>query len=172
MSLSAETIAIIKSTVPVLQKHGVEITSCFYKNMFAAHPELHNFFNDANQASKKQQGALAHAVYAAAAYIDKLEAILPAIQPALHKHVALGVTPEQYAVVGEFLLKAIKEVLGDAATDEIIDAWGKAYQVVADVFISLEKDMYCLLTQEVGLAFFHSLLYPRLLLRITQSQLN
>jgi nitric oxide dioxygenase len=142
MSLSAETIAIIKSTVPVLQAHGVEITSCFYKNMFAAHPELHNFFNDANQATKKQQGALAHAVYAAAAYIDKLEVILPAIQPALHKHVALGVTPEQYAVVGEFLLKAIKEVLGDAATDEILDAWGKAYQVIADIFISLEKDMY------------------------------
>jgi nitric oxide dioxygenase len=142
MSLSAETIAIIKSTVPVLQAHGVEITSCFYKNMFAAHPELHNFFNDANQATKKQQGALAHAVYAAAAYIDKLDAILPAIQPALHKHVALAVTPEQYAVVGEFLLKAIKEVLGDAATDEILDAWAKAYQVIADIFISLEKDLY------------------------------
>jgi len=45
-------------------------------------------------------------------------------------------------VVGKFLLGAIKEVLGDAATDEILDAWGKAYQMIADVFISLEKDLY------------------------------
>lgn len=32
--LDQKTIDIIKSTVPVLKTHGVEITTTFYKNMF------------------------------------------------------------------------------------------------------------------------------------------
>ena len=40
------------------------------------------------------------------------------------------------------MLVTLKEVLGDAATDEVIEAWGKAYQVIADIFISVEKEIY------------------------------
>lgn len=32
--------------------------------------------------------------------------------------------------------------MGDAATDEIIEAWAEAYNEIANVFISIEKDMY------------------------------
>src|SRR6185437_2923778 len=140
--LSQETIKIIKSTVPVLEKHGKTITTVFYKNMFAAHPELLNVFNHANQSQGRQQTALANAVYAAAANIDNLGAIIPAVVQIAHKHKSLGITPEQYPIVGYHLLGAIKEVLGDAATPEIIGAWGEAYQVIADAFIGIEKEMY------------------------------
>ena len=47
-----------------------------------------------------------------------------------------------YPIVGKNILIAIKEVLGDAATDEVIEAWGKAYEVIAKVFIDVEKDIY------------------------------
>ena len=50
--LSQKTIDIIKSTVPVLQVHGTQITTVFYKNMFAAHPELLNIFNVVNKKYK------------------------------------------------------------------------------------------------------------------------
>ena len=36
--LDQKTIDIIKSTVPVLKEHGLEITTTFYKNMFANCP--------------------------------------------------------------------------------------------------------------------------------------
>lgn len=140
--LSQETINIIKSTVPVLEQHGKTITTVFYKNMFEAHPELLNVFNHANQSQGRQQTALANAVYAAAANIDNLGAIIPAVVQIAHKHKSLGITPEQYPIVGYHLLGAIKEVLGDAATPEIIGAWGEAYQVIADAFIGIEKEMY------------------------------
>lgn len=52
------------------------------------------------------------------------------------------IKPEHYPIVGKYLLLAMKDVLGDAATDEVIDAWGKAYNVIADVFINVEKEMY------------------------------
>lgn len=140
--LSQKTIDIVKSTAPVLEVKGTEITSVFYKNMFSAHPELLNIFNHVNQKKGRQQTALANTVYAAAQNIDKLEALLPAVKQIAHKHRSLGIKPEHYPIVGEHLLGAIKEVLGDAATDEIIEAWADAYGVIAGVFIDVEEQMY------------------------------
>ncbi|MDF2903064.1 MAG: bifunctional nitric oxide dioxygenase/dihydropteridine reductase 2 [Bacillus sp. (in: firmicutes)] len=140
--LSQKTIETIKSTVPVLEVKGTEITTVFYKNMFEKHPELLNIFNHANQKRGRQQTALANAVLAAATYIDKLETIIPVVKQIAHKHRSLVIKPEHYPIVGENLLGAIREVLGDAATDEIINAWAEAYGVIAQVFIDIEKEMY------------------------------
>jgi nitric oxide dioxygenase len=140
--LSAKTIEIVKATAPVLAVKGEEITTHFYKTLFNNHPELLNIFNHANQKKGRQQTALANTIYAAATYIDQLEALLPAVKQIAHKHRSLAVKPDHYPIVGEHLLGAIKDVLGDAATDDILKAWGEAYGVIADVFISEEKEMY------------------------------
>ncbi|QNF27038.1 NO-inducible flavohemoprotein [Metabacillus elymi] len=148
--LSPEKIAIIKSTVPVLEKHGVEITTRFYQLLFESHPELLNVFNQANQKRGRQQTALANAVYAAASHIENLGEILDEVKLIAHKHRSLGIKPEQYPIVGENLLKAIKDVLGDAATDEIIDAWSDAYNMIADAFIGIEADLYQQASEQPG----------------------
>lgn len=140
--LKQSTIDIIKSTVPVLEQHGKDITTRFYQLLFSSHPELKNVFNQSNQRQGRQQTALANAVYAAAANIDNLGAIIPVVKQIGHKHRALGIKAEHYPIVGENLLKAIKDVLGDAATDEIINAWAEAYGVIADAFIGVEAEMY------------------------------
>lgn len=152
--LQKETIDIIKSTVPVLEVHGLDITKTFYKNMLGENPTLLNIFNHANQAKGRQQTALANTVYAAAKHIDNLEAIVPAVVLIAHKHRSLGVLPEHYSIVGEHLLRAIKEVLGDAATPEIIDAWAQAYGVIADIFIGVEEDLYKAAEANGGWRFF------------------
>ena len=148
--LSQQTIAVIKSTVPALEVHGEAITRHFYQTMFAAHPELLNIFNHANQKQGRQQAALANMVYVAALHIDNFAAIIPAVRQVAHKHRSLGIVPEQYAIVGTYLLQAIKDVLGDAATDEILTAWGDAYQVIADAFIGIEQDMYKKAANQTG----------------------
>lgn len=141
-TLSQETIAIIKSTVPVLAEHGEKITKRFYEMMLTDHPELLNIFNHANQKQGKQPKALANTVYAAAMHIDNLEAIIPVVKQIAHKHRSLNIKASHYPIVGKYLLLAIKDVLGDAATDDIINAWAEAYGIIADVFISVEKEMY------------------------------
>lgn len=140
--LSQKTIDIIKFTVPVLEVHGVEITTVFYKNLFEEHPELLNIFNHSNQNQGRQQTALANAVLAAAQYIDRLEMIFPVVKQIAEKHRSLGVKPEHYPIVGKHLVRAIKEVLDDAATDEIIHAWADAYGAISSVFINVEQELY------------------------------
>ncbi|WP_042356041.1 NO-inducible flavohemoprotein [Bacillus rubiinfantis] len=140
--LNQKLVEIIKSTVPLLEKHGEAITTRFYQQMFSNHPELLNIFNHANQKQGRQQRALANTVYAAAQYIDNLSEILPVVKQIAHKHRSLGIKPEHYPIVGKYLLLAIKDVLGEAASDEVINAWAQAYNVIADAFISVEADMY------------------------------
>lgn len=140
--LDRGTIEIIKSTVPALQAHGLDITKTFYKNMFEQNPEVMPLFNMDRQASGEQPKALAMAVLAAAQNIENLEAILPVVNKIAEKHCNSMVQEEHYPIVGGHLLGAIKEVLGDAATDEIIDAWGQAYGVIAKIFIDVEKNIY------------------------------
>ncbi len=89
-------------------------------------------------------------MYAAAANIDNLPPILPVVKQIAYKHRSLGVKPEQYPIVGENLLSAMKEVLGDAAAPEILGAWAEAYGVIADVFISVETEMYDAAASQTG----------------------
>jgi len=140
--LSEKTIDVVKQTAPILGEHAETLTRMFYKRMFANNPEVRPFFNPAHQVSGRQQQALAGAIVAYASHIDQLDALGPAVELIAHKHASLGVKAEHYPIVGENLLAAIKELLGDAATDEIIDAWAEAYGFLADILIQREGQLY------------------------------
>jgi nitric oxide dioxygenase len=140
--LDEKTIAIVKSTAPVLAEHGETLTRHFYKRMFSHNPEVAPFFNPANQTAGKQQRALAGAITAYAANIDNLEVLGGAVELIAQKHASLMIKPEHYPIVGENLLASIREVLGEAATEEIIDAWAAAYGFLADILIGREKQIY------------------------------
>lgn len=140
--LSQETIDTVKSTVPLLETHGQTITRCFYEKLFSAHPELKNVFNQVNQTRGDQPRALADAVIAYAANIDNLEALLPAVTRIAHKHTSLGITPQQYPLVGANLLAAIQEVLELPEDHPALAAWAQAYDVLASVFINAEESLY------------------------------
>jgi len=131
-ALSADTIARVKATVPALAEHGVAITQAMYARLFQD-DHIKALFNHANQGSGAQPAALAGAVLAYARNIDNLGAVLPVVERIAQKHVGYHILPEHYPFVATALLGAIKEVLGDAATDEILAAWGEAYWFLADI---------------------------------------
>ncbi|AFZ35292.1 Nitric oxide dioxygenase [Stanieria cyanosphaera PCC 7437] len=141
--VSQKTIDIVKSTAPLLKQHGEKITKKMYEIMFRNHPEVKEQFDMSAQANGSQPAKLATAVYSYATQIDNLSALQSMVEKIAHRHVATYVQPEQYAIVGESLLQAIKDVLGDAATKEVMTAWTEAYQVLAEVFINREQQIYC-----------------------------
>jgi len=140
--LTEKTIAIVKATAPILQVHAETLTRHFYKRMFAHNPEVAPYFNPAHQTSGSQQRALAGAICAYAANIDNLGALGGAVELIAQKHVSLQIKPEHYPIVGSNLLASIREVLGEGATDEVIDAWAEAYGFLADVLIGREAQIY------------------------------
>lgn len=140
--LTKQQIELVKATVPVLREHGVALTSHFYKRMLSHNPELMQVFNMGHQRAGFQQQALAGAVLAYAENIENLPALLGAVAHIANKHVSVGIRAEHYPIVGKHLIASIKEVLGDAAIPELIDAWTAAYMQLADVLIGAEKAIY------------------------------
>lgn len=137
--MNNETKAIIKATAPILKEHGEAITTAMYKVLFEKYPQTQALFKD---ASADQHKKLANAVYAYAANIDHLENLTKGIEQMALVHVKTHVLPEHYPMVGDALLQAIKSVLGENATDEIMAAWEEAFGFLAKVLIAREQELY------------------------------
>lgn len=146
MLLSPQSDAVVKATAGVVAEHAVEITSRFYPSMFAAHPELLNLFNKGNQANGEQRQALASAVVAYATQLVDPDApsFTPVMRRIAHKHVSLGIRPEQYTIVGQHLLAAVAEVLGDAVTPDVAQAWDEVYWLFSTQLVAEEARLYTL----------------------------
>lgn len=140
-TLSPQSMAIVKATAPALQKHGVAITTRMYERLFVD-PEIKALFDMAAQASGEQPKRLAAAILAFAQNVDKLDAITGAVDRIARRHVATHIRPEHYPAVANALLPAIADVLGDAATPEVLDAWGEAYWFLAEILIGREATLY------------------------------
>jgi nitric oxide dioxygenase len=140
--LSEHTRSRVKATVPVLQQHGLALTSHFYQRMFTHNPELKNLFNQGHQHSGQQQQALAMAVLAYAEHIDDPSPLLPVLTRVANKHVSLGIRAEHYPIVGKHLLASIREVLGDAASEALIQAWAEAYGQLVELMLGIENRLY------------------------------
>lgn len=138
--LDAQTIATVKATIPLLVETGPKLTAHFYDRMFAHNPELKEIFNMSNQRNGDQREALFNAIAAYASNIDNLAALLPAVEKIAQKHTSFQIKPEQYNIVGSHLLATLDEMFSPG--QEVLDAWGKAYGVLANVFIHREAQIY------------------------------
>jgi nitric oxide dioxygenase len=118
--------------------------------MFTHNPELKHVFNMGNQQNGKQQTALAMAVLAYAEHIENPGVLMPVLDSIGHKHTSLDIRPEHYAIVGKHLLASIAEVLGNAATPELIDAWAAAYNQLAAIMTGHEQQLYSDQTNKNG----------------------
>jgi nitric oxide dioxygenase len=141
-SLSQATIAIVKATIHTLEIHGVTITQRTYDRLFEDRAIRALFEQPLHDVTRSQPITLAAAIVAYAKNIDNLGALEIAMERIAQKHLHAGVTPAHYQVVAEALIQSIKEVLGDAATAEIIAAWDEAYWFLANILIGREKTLY------------------------------
>jgi nitric oxide dioxygenase len=165
--LSPQSEAVVKATLAVVAEHAEQITFCFYTRMFAARPELLRVFNQANQASGDKGRALAASLVAYAVQLVDPDAppFHHVIQRIAHKHVSLGIRPEQYTIIGHYLLTAGGEVLGDTVTPEIAQAWNEVYWLFAMQLVAEEARLY----QRAGVDPAHPLRPYRVVRRIEET---
>ena len=115
--LSDRSAAVVAATAGVVAANAEQITGRFYPRMFTEHPEL-------------------HLIDPTAPPFDRV------LERIAYNHISLGIRPEQYTIVGYHLLGAVGEVLGDAVTPEIADAWNEVYWLFATQLIAEEARMY------------------------------
>ncbi|MEU4422013.1 globin domain-containing protein [Actinoplanes sp. NPDC024001] len=144
--LSASSAPVIEATLPVVGEHLETISGVFYRTMIGENPELLNLFSRSAQATGEQRSALSGAVAAYAAHLigagpDGV-AFEHIVERIAQRHCALGIRPEQYTMVGRYLLRAVGEVLGDAVTPEIAAAWDEVYWLFAARLIGREARIY------------------------------
>ncbi|GAA4879337.1 globin domain-containing protein [Kitasatospora terrestris] len=143
--LSAESATLVRATLPAVGAALDEITTRFYATMFSDRPELlDGMFNRGNQASGAQRQALAGSVAAFASALVTEPGTYPqaVLDRIAHKHVAVGVTEDQYVIVHKYLFAAIADVLGDAVTPEVAAAWDEVYWLMAGALIAQEARLY------------------------------
>lgn len=155
--LTPEQAEVITQTLPVVGANIEKITPNFYNRMFAAHPELiADTFNRGNQKQGAQQKALAASVATFAATLVDPDA--PAPEELLsrigHKHISVGIKPEQYPIVHKHLFDAIEEILTpEVFQGAVRDAWDAVYLEMQRVLINFEKGLYDDLGVEAGDVF-------------------
>lgn len=130
MCLSEKTVEVCKLSAPVITKHGETVASKLYEKLYEKSPKAKELFGGTNKAQYKQFKS-AIALYSK--NIDKIKAL---------DYSTAHIDSEYSTMIETSLLQAIKDVFGDAATDDLIEAWKEAYIFLGDIVITKEKELY------------------------------
>ena len=101
----------------------------FYRRLFELDPSLRRLFGHADMAEQGKK--LMQTLSVAVASLDRLDALVPAVEALGRRHAGYGVRDEHYATVGDALLWTLWQGLGPAFTDEVRDAWAATYTTLA-----------------------------------------
>ena len=102
----------------------------FYRRLFELDRSLERLFHgDMAVQGQKLMTMLATVV----GKLDRLGALLPAVERLGRAHVGYGVEPAHYDTVGVALLDTLRAGLGDAFDVETERAWAAAYRTLAGV---------------------------------------
>lgn len=139
MSLSQETIAAVKETIPLINQESENVTTRMYEILFSKYPQTKPLFDNAD---KDQHKKLAGAIAAFAGNIDNLAVLGNAVEKMAQSHVMTQVKPIHYPMVADALITAMGDVLGAAFTQERKNAWVEAYTFLANVLMQREQELY------------------------------
>jgi len=139
MGLSQHSFETVLATSSIVISNAETIATRMYEILFTDFPQTKILFEEADDQQHKK---LAGAISAYAANIDNLEELSWAVDKMANTHVLKNIRPEHYPMVGASILKAMKDVLGDAATEEFIEAWKEAYFFLGDILVNKEKELY------------------------------
>ena len=96
------------------------MTDRMYQLLFRTE-EVRDLFNQSHHGETGSQSkALTAAIVAYARNIDNLGVLGTRVERIVQKHTGLNILPSHYPFVAEALLGAIKDVLGEAATEEVL----------------------------------------------------
>jgi nitric oxide dioxygenase len=124
MRVTAREAELIRTSFRAVAATPRESGRAFYGRLFALDPTLEAMFvADVDRQADK----LVVTLKAVADCVDRWVEVAPLVEALAVRHLAYGVRPEHYAVVGEALIAMLRDQLGVEATPEILSAWRRVY---------------------------------------------
>jgi len=131
MPLTAEQKRLVHSTWALVKPIQDEAARLFYGRLFEIDPSTKPLFASTDMA--KQGKMLMQTIAVAVAGLERLDAILPAVEALGRRHVGYGVREEHYESVGAALLWTLGQGLGEEFTPEVEEAWAETYWTLATI---------------------------------------
>lgn len=129
MTLTTDTVTLIRESWAVLARDPEALTRDFYDDLLTRAPELRPMF--AGSDMPEQRRKLAAALGLVVRHADNLAPVIAPLHELGRRHAGYGVADADYGTVGAALLATIERRLGAAHSDAIRDAWASAYGAVA-----------------------------------------
>ncbi|MDJ1185295.1 globin family protein [Roseofilum casamattae] len=133
MSLNAQ---LLETSFALLRDRESEFTEYFYSNLFLDYPQVKPLFKstDMKEQAKKLFASLALIVK----NLKQPDKLTEALKALATRHVAYGVLPNHYPIIGMNLIKTMSMVLKEQWTPEIEQAWTEAYSSITEVMLAAE----------------------------------
>jgi hemoglobin-like flavoprotein len=127
--MKSEQIVLVQSSWEKVKPISETAAALFYGRLFELDPSLKPLFKaPIEEQGRKLMGMITIAVNG----LDRLEALVPAVQDLGARHVGYGVKDHHYDTVGAALLWTLEQGLGPDFTPEVREAWSQTYSVLAD----------------------------------------
>lgn len=126
--MTPEQLVLVKESWAMVVPIKEQAAELFYGKLFELDPALKPMFKGNMQEQGRKLTAM---INTAVNSLDKLEAIVPAVQDLGRRHVAYGVEDRHYDSVGTALIWTLEKGLGAVFTPACKDAWASVYGVLA-----------------------------------------
>ncbi len=134
--MTPEKVRLVQESFAQIVPMKDEVTRLLYERLFELDPSLRALFRGDMERQRARLGvALAMVVHG----LKSSAAIVPVLEELGRRHVGYGVRAEHYATVGEAILWALGQVLGERFTSEVREAWSEAYELIASTMIRAQQ---------------------------------
>ncbi len=128
-----DTLALIENSFEKVKPNAIAFSGSFYGHLFENNPELKPMFADVSP--ELQQKKLVASLALIVENLHNTHALSQALQGLGAHHVTKGTEKDHYPMVGQALLQALKDYLGEGWTPELAEAWLQAYQLISSIMI-------------------------------------
>lgn len=136
LSGNIKALELLKRSYPLIKKYRIEIGDKTYSNMFDEHPYLAKLFKN-NLPGQSQR--LVDAILFYCQESDNYERFYAHLDNIAHVHIKVGIKNEYYPYMKSAFISALREVLKEKATDELVSAWQYGFDSLSNELIHIEK---------------------------------
>lgn len=135
--MNSYQVELVKKTWKIFREiDPVVVGDVFYSKLFLDAPQLKNLFHI---SVAEQSIKLVDMLSVIVGRLDRLDEITESIRQLAIRHVAYGVKPFHYKLVGNALLYMLEKGLGKDWSPEVREAWAACYKALSDTMIEATR---------------------------------